>query len=327
MARIAKLLTEDNLQKIKKDSYKNMIDINYICNKYDFSKKTAERAIKKAKLIQVSQNSINIIKDYIENKISTKELSIKYKCSLVNINSTLRRYNIKRRKDRIGKCSANFNYFQKINTESKAYFLGLLFADGCIYKNILKLSLSSIDIDILKKFKKALRGNFNINTYNANGSYSINSKVSVIQICDKDLSANLKRHGVIPNKTNKIKFPYSSIPKHLYRHFIRGYMDGDGSFTYYINKGKIKGKKYSICFVGTIDFLESLRKIFQDQLSISVSGKLINRWPERQTNIRQLFISGGNQVIKILDWLYNDSRIYLNRKYNKYLDLLIFKKS
>jgi intein/homing endonuclease len=40
--------------------------------------------------------------------------------------------------------------------------------------------------------------------------------------------------GMVPNKSLVLKFP--DIPKEMYRHFIRGYFDGDGSLCLHINK-------------------------------------------------------------------------------------------
>lgn len=64
----------------------------------------------------------------------------------------------------------NENYFDIINTPGKAYFLGLMFADGCIchtdkigkFKNVLhtyrmSISLQERDKVILELFRKELQ--------------------------------------------------------------------------------------------------------------------------------------------------------------------------
>ncbi|MEK6878698.1 MAG: hypothetical protein AABY22_03775, partial [Nanoarchaeota archaeon] len=53
----------------------------------------------------------------------------------------------------------DFDFFNIINTEEKAYFLGLLYSDGFITKNgnQVVISLQENDVDILEKFKKSIK--------------------------------------------------------------------------------------------------------------------------------------------------------------------------
>ena len=56
------------------------------------------------------------------------------------------------------KYHVNSNYFDTINTEGKAYWLGFLFADAAVHPNrpSVALSLAMRDVDHLKKFKRYL---------------------------------------------------------------------------------------------------------------------------------------------------------------------------
>ena len=62
----------------------------------------------------------------------------------------------------------NENYFETIDSEDKAYFLGFIFADGCVtndpkkYRYQLTLKLHSKDVGILEKFIKSIDGEMNI---------------------------------------------------------------------------------------------------------------------------------------------------------------------
>jgi len=52
----------------------------------------------------------------------------------------------------------NEDFFQKIDTEEKAYILGLLFADGSVHnkRNVVKLQLQDVDKEILEKISSCL---------------------------------------------------------------------------------------------------------------------------------------------------------------------------
>lgn len=63
------------------------------------------------------------------------------------------------------KYTFNKNYFEKIDSEDKAYFLGLLYADGCNSTSATQnhasivLNLQEGDKEILEKFMKYINSN------------------------------------------------------------------------------------------------------------------------------------------------------------------------
>ena len=65
----------------------------------------------------------------------------------------------------------------------------------------------------------------------------------------------LKEKGCVPNKSLILKFPDSVIfsNKDLIRHFIRGYIDGDGCLC-------ITQNKCILSILGTQEFLSDLSK-------------------------------------------------------------------
>ena len=64
---------------------------------------------------------------------------------------------------------------------------------------------------------------------------------------------------------------------------------------------------------------KSLQKIFS---KINVNSSMYCRHPERCNNIRDIRVFGNLQVCRLMDWIYSDATIYMNRKYNKYVELL-----
>ena len=55
------------------------------------------------------------------------------------------------------KYSYDRNYFEKIDTEDKAYFLGFLYADGFNTKQGFRLQISQKDEDVLLKLKENIK--------------------------------------------------------------------------------------------------------------------------------------------------------------------------
>ena len=122
----------------------------------------------------------------------------------------------------------NPNYFENINTEEKAYFLGFIAADGCIYdpkdsrQTIIRIGISKTDKEILEKFQKELGTNKPITEIVRN-----NKEYSSLEISSQIIGDDLKELGLTPRKTYK-KTWVELDNIFLQNAFIRGYFDGDG---------------------------------------------------------------------------------------------------
>lgn len=204
------------------------------------------------------------------------------------------------------------DYFDNIDSEDKAYFLGLLFADGCNHRNDKKkisISLQSCDKDILSKFSQYLYGAENLQFIKTRKHYKDQYCLSIHSTHVSDVLNTL---GCVARKSLVLKFP--DIQEKLIKHFIRGYFDGDGSLYYYTRRNK---PEYTLSIVSTKDFTDKLKYILNKELNIHVCDKLTGN-----NNITHtIYVRGNKQVSKLLDWLYLDTNLYLERKYNKYLEL------
>jgi hypothetical protein len=231
------------------------------------------------------------------------------------------------------KYTCNYRYFENIDTPEKAYWLGMLMADGCIMhtryvrhlktcdscrdRYFLQLSLKENDLHHIEKFKQALGSNHPINTYNYSSNTAGEGKYARIVIEDKSLVDDLISHGVCENKTLILKYP--NIPVEFDSHFIRGYFDGDGCIS--MSKSITQTPMYEANITSTYEFLQS---IYQ-RLPLN-SNKKFNpkqRYPERNNNNWTFRFSGNRQLLKILDYLYQNStdETRLDRKYKKYKEL------
>jgi intein-encoded DNA endonuclease-like protein len=220
---------------------------------------------------------------------------------LKNNDIIARKYYEINRKHKVNEC-----LFDHIDTQEKAYFLGLLFADGNVHSkyNSIVIKLQQEDKPILLKlsyliFSKEL-------LYKSEDNY-------VLKFSSYYVKQRLIQLGCIPNKSLKISFP--QIDNNLHSHFIRGYFDGDGSIYEYRND-------FGINMVSTEDFCDGIFNILLKNTGIEGVISKDKTMLERGNNITSILSYAGNRrVQKILDWLYKDATIYMERKYQKYLEL------
>lgn len=194
------------------------------------------------------------------------------------------------------KYKMNENFFNCIDCESKAYFLGLMYADGCVQANgnswRIILSINLCDIDIVQKMKEAL--DFNGKIYQSNNR-------STLQLSSKRLGDGLIKQGCVPNKSLIINYP-ENVPNKLISHFIRGYFDGNGCLT-------ISDKSARFTIIGT----ESVIYGITDEFSkIDVHCTVF-----KNNNNHVLSVSGNRQIKRLLNWLYKDANFYMQRKFDK----------
>ncbi len=240
-----------------------------------------------------------IISKY-NDRYSTREIAKLLNIPKSTIHYILKSNNIHRSiSDSKIKYTLDKNYFKAINTEIKAYFLGLLYADGCNYNKSITLSLEKKDLYLLKLLSKDIKSNRSIYKNNEN---------RVLYLYGEELSNDLSKLGCISKKSLILKYPMKSIiNEDLTNHFIRGYFDGDGCI--YLNKDK---NYYKVSFAGTYDFLSNIQKIINKNIGLNFTKIL------KQHNIFSLQYSGKNNCLKIKDYLYNNATIFLNRKRDKF---------
>ena len=239
---------------------------------------------------------------------SGNQLSKYFPISQVAINNLLRRngYDAKSASELQRKYPIVEDFFDNIDTEEKAYFLGFLYADGYnnTDRNSVNLSLKEDDKEILEILNNLLQPNKPLQYVEIKDTNSSNQYRLVI--ANKHISQKLVELGCVKAKNHTLTFPTEEqVPSCLIRHFVRGYFDGDGSVS--------GDKQKQFCFVGTMDFLLPLQQILIKELNFSKT-KLDRRHKDRDNNIRSLRYCGVNQCITFRDWLYKDATIYLERK-------------
>lgn len=203
----------------------------------------------------------------------------------------------------------NKNIFNKIDTEEKAYWLGFLYADGSVGSNDnrVELGLAEKDYNHLVKFKNFIGLNNSISYRPQTKSYRYSFK-------DKTFKENLIKLGCIPQKSLILKFPSEEqVPTYLLRHFMRGYFDGDGHFT---NTDSC----FEAGYIGTQDFIEKSLERMPSELNLKIDSKIKD--VHRKDGAKTYSFYSLKDVYNFLNYLYKDSNIYLDRKYEHYLDFI-----
>lgn len=201
----------------------------------------------------------------------------------------------------------NENYFENIDSEDKAYFLGFICADGYIssydkskrYLVCLKLHIK--DNHILETFIQCVNGTMPVWRHKQR-------EMSEVKLTGKKIITDLKNLDITYNKTHNLKYP--KIDEKLERHFLRGYFDGDGCIR--ISKDKRDGtERGDLKIVGSsIDMMKSINNRFN-----FLFGTNMNKlYGPKEKCYKFIGWAGMSDIEKIYHGFYDDSSYFLIRK-------------
>ena len=202
------------------------------------------------------------------------------------------------------------NYFETIDTEHKAYFLGFIFADGCIHierpanrtnpSYVFRIGLNVKDREVIEKLATELQ--YPLEKI----SFVKSTNSNALKIRNKKLFEDLYSHGVRPNKT-VVGVEIPNLPNELIPHFIRGYFDGDGCYS-----AKI------ISILGHQNLLTWINAQINNSANIYDMSKFKGNNNGNAGNYFRLQ-SGSKSTIKTLyDMMYQNATIFLKRKKDKF---------
>lgn len=198
----------------------------------------------------------------------------------------------------------NEDFFDKIDTEQKAYFLGWIMADGSVSvtngQYSLKLHIALKDKELIDIFLASI-GSVN-KTKARDGKYpSYYVSLTSVHMCK-----SLINLGVVPRKSGFEIFP-DEIPLELKHHFIRGVFDGDGIVSDASNRSGFVGSKNMMVNI--------LNELGEEQITIFNN--------KRSENIFY-FLGGKKFSNKLYNYLYQNATIWLSRK-KESLEKICFK--
>lgn len=248
----------------------------------------------------------SIVAFYKQKPMTIESVAKTFNISSPSVIKILDEYKVKRySKVRLFSPDLDEHYFENINTERKAYFLGLIITDGCVHSTkgrqpLLSITLKDCDEYLLEEFRKEINSNKKI-THDGRGC-------AEIHILSKVMTDDLKKYGVIPNKSMATVFP-KNIPKEMYRHLIRGILDGDGSVSYYVRPGRKAHVKAIRFCQGNEAFLKNLVSFLYENNGIQKA----NTYKEKDS-LWSIAYRKDASMIRLIDYIYDDAHIYMKRK-------------
>jgi hypothetical protein len=204
------------------------------------------------------------------------------------------------------------SFFDVIDTEAKAYWLGFINADGCVQagpvgvagwqRHHLSVKLKESDAGHLRKLKADLAAESPVHPVPL-------GRGTEIVLSSKHLVESLIRLGVTPRKSLTAT-PWNG-PDHLMRHYWRGMVDGDGTIV----KHPGRDDKWHLRFLGSEACVEAFRV-----WAVAVTGSVADKYPKG--NIWSWTAGGLASPQAIVRELYDGSTVYLDRKRELALQLM-----
>lgn len=252
-----------------------------------------------------NENKERLIKLYTESpKTSIRGISKDLGISESSLGKYFKKWGVKIKKRHNSIYNVDIHYFDEIDTEEKAYFLGLIVSDGHLSKEG-TLMFTMKDGDILEKFKKSIKAEHPI----CKNSWDTPS----IYIGCKEIAKSLRAMGITNRKSYSldIKFISSFVPDIHKRDFVRGMVDGDGCIQMYKYK-YLKKPQYHFGYTG----LENVCEYVAEYLNMD--RKFID-----EKGISYTCVTRNPLIIKdIYIKLYHNSNVFIDRKMERFIEIM-----
>jgi len=230
------------------------------------------------------------------------------------------------------KFKVDHEYFEKIDSEYKAYILGLIYADGSVLQppgnRQMKLTVGLQEEDgyILDKLANEAGGRQVSISHIPSHKIKNWKRTAKIDISSNKLCQSLIDLGCSMNKS-RLGMTFPKLEENLIPHFIRGFMDGDGSIiikplgykykrktTYITKNAHVQQYKLKVAFC-------SIDKIFLEKIAEYLPIKKFYIAERKRTQtVYILWIENAEDVQSCLHYLYKYATCFLKRKRDKFIE-------
>ena len=223
------------------------------------------------------------------------------------------------------------NYFENIDTQKRAYWLGWLITDGYILTklntkrgvtnvNSIGLKLSEKDRYVLEDFKKDLNTDVSIKTIKSRKVIEYTNKITNKTVCIKGgnqaelrfssakMVQDLEKFGIHQNKTYDVVFP-KELDSKYYPGFIAGVISGDGCVD--IKKNHNKGFILRCSIAGNYDLLENIKNILVKEIGFNKEKKILKK---KDSVCLYLLEFNQTETIALHYWLEENGTALMERK-------------
>lgn len=256
-----------------------------------------------------------------ERGYSTIEIAKQYGVDRGTVKWVLKKHGVKMRNSGIRKkYELNEKAFDNLNDEETLYWLGFLMADGYVdgKRHRVVLSLAVKDRVHIEKFKRFMGYTGKIYEERtkpyvlSNGVIVKERRKVVLHIYSHRIVGRLEELGFTKERKNEYPEWVEKLSDNLFKHWLRGLIDGDGWVTI-LREGKNIRFVVGLCgYPGLVKAVaERVERIFGIKVNVRVSSG--------SNKIVEFKVRDGKGMM-IADWLYRDARVYLDRKYEKYLE-------
>lgn len=274
----------------------------------------------------MNQTSEKVISDVIETytryPISITDVANMFNLCDVTVSRILKKYNVPiYTKQQLFDTSLNIDYFRVIDTEDKAYLLGFLLADGCIYHNSkantyrICFQLNVTDKYIVDLFKQKTNTSSSILVDNRK-----HSSCCSCNITNNIMALDLMNHGMIIGKPNRT-FP--QVRNDLIHHLLRGIFDGDGCISYRKRTRKNSSTyRAKVDISGYYNILNPIKDIYDKIIGIS---KYTFRADSNSKILGYLDVYRTSDILLFYEYIYNKAHYYLKRKKQKFDEFFAYR--
>lgn len=259
------------------------------------------------------------------HKLHTSGLSLSKLSDKENIPYNTLYYGFKRRDMKVIKhydnhrtYEINEKYFSNIDSSDKAYFLGLIIADGFILpqkaKGVLSIKLKKSDSYILEDFRDLINPKKPLYEDDSNSKIlnrDVESENSVrLSVNSEKILNDLRSYGIVKNKSGKEVLP--DLNEEYNNHLIRGIFDGDGSIGF--RSSRPNQRQVYICS-SSQGFCNSIKDLLLDN---SINTRVYEEVRDEWNNIYRVTFSTHKSRVGFYKYIYQDADYFLDRKYEKY---------